>query len=85
MRAARSSQVCYQVVMGRTTRLIYCQVWPDNTDSQHSQTYSVILICRNCHELRLREDEGLEVLRGVVVLPGRVDVDHVEARLISVH
>ena len=45
----------------------------------------MILICRHRHELCLWEDEGLEVLRGVVVLTGGVDVDHVEARLISVH
>ena len=63
--------------MGRTARLINSQVWPDKRDSQHSATYSVILISRHCHELRLWEDEGLEVLRGIVVFPGRVDVDHV--------
>ena len=48
-------------------------------------THPVILVSRHRHELALREDEGLEVLRSAGVLAPGVNVDHVQARLVAVH
>ena len=45
----------------------------------------MILVSRHRHELALREDEGLEVLRGLGILAPGVDVDHVQPRLVAVH
>ena len=45
----------------------------------------MILVGRHGREFGLGEDEGSEILRLRGVLCPLVDVDHVEARLVSVH
>ena len=48
-------------------------------------TYPVILVSCDCCELGLGEDHCFEVLSERRVLPGGVDVDHVEPWLVPVH
>ena len=48
-------------------------------------THSMILISSHRHELGLREDEGLEVLRGARVFTPGVDIDHMKSWLVTMH
>ena len=50
-----------------------------------SPAHPMVLVGSDRGELGLWEDEGLEVLRGGGVLAGRVDVDDVKPRLVTVH
>lgn len=50
-----------------------------------NSTHPVILVSRDGHELRLWKDKGLEVLCTGDVFGFRIDVDHVEPRLVFVH
>ena len=45
----------------------------------------MILVSCHCHELGLREDEGLEVLRGAGVFSPGVDIDHMKSWLVTMH
>ena len=47
--------------------------------------YPVVLVSRDSSELGLWEDESAKVLRGRSLLPGWVDVDHMQPRLVLVH
>ena len=47
--------------------------------------HPVVLVGSDSRELGLREGEGLEVLRRLVVQPARIDVNDVEAGLVAVH
>ena len=47
--------------------------------------HPVVLVSGDGSELGLREDESSKVLGGGGFLSGRVDVDHVQPRLVLVH
>lgn len=60
--------------------------WPQSARDSPLSTHPVVLIGRHRGELRLREDEGLEVLLGVALaVLARVHEHHVEAGLVAVH